>query len=437
MAEPILYLARVAIETLSPLSLRTGADASSDLNIATDANGLPVLPGTVLAGACQRVSAQRTTACAVPAFTWGHIHDSRNVPVDGLDSERHWQRDPLLAAFFLRDLPRRGHIRLGDRSSALQRARSERPALPPGHRFTFEMALRGPDGPELAACWEDWKAALASEDLRLGGAASAGCGRIRVERHAEARFDLRVAADFHAHARHPRRLDQPSAILRERPPAARTGGQGWLRLELLLAAEDFWRCGGGDTPLLHCGGMGDALPYTGERILWAGGQGRIVRHRVVLPASAIKGALAHRTAFHFNRLTGGGEGDGNPAVRHLFGHVDAAGGSAQAGGLRIDDVAIDDPVPARLIHNSLDRFTGGVREGVLFTEEALFGQSLPVHLRMARPTWETATQSIRRAFRAAVDDLLQGRLSLGAAGSRGLGYFEGRVVRDELGETSP
>ena len=448
MADPILHLARITIETLSHLSLRTGADSSgNELPIVTDASGLPAIPGTVLAGACKRCCCRTSEHQApIPAFSWAHIHNSRDIPVDGLDHERLWQRDPLLATFFLRDLPRRGQIRLGERCSAVQRVRFEYPAIQPGHRFTFEMSLRGTDGRELSSRWDQVKTALVAGDFRLGAAISTGYGSIRVKRLAEARLDLRNPKDFQAYALHPRRLDQASELLRERPAHHEDHGEHWLALTLFLQADDFWRCGGGNTPLLSSAGWGsDALPLTEERIVWTGGAGRIAKQQVVLPASVIKGALAHRTAFHHNRLSGQFAGNAenpgkptdNPAVWHLFGHVDSASGATRAGGVRIDDVTVEKPIAAKMVHNSLDRFTGGVREGVLFTEEALLGQSLSVKIRVDRCIWESATESIRRAFRTAIDDLIDGRLALGASASRGLGFFQGQVVMDELGATSP
>jgi CRISPR/Cas system CSM-associated protein Csm3 (group 7 of RAMP superfamily) len=460
--KPIVHLARITLETLGPLALATGRNGPLfDAGIVTDANGLPALPGTALAGALRhalrpRIGAAATRALfggaerdgAVPSalgFTWGHIHDSRNRPVDGLDTERRWTGDPVLAAFAASELPYRDSLRLNHRGVATGGQR-ERSFVPPGHRFTFELALW--DGPDeaLAAPWETLKAVLAGPDFRLGGGTRRGFGHLRVQRFAEARFDLREAEDFARFSRHPRRLDRPAEALRETPivPAE----DRWLVLDLDLTGEEFWRFGGGGVPMTEGIKAADLLPYTEEWVVWIGSRGHPAGRRVVIPASAVKGALAHRTAYHYNRLTrrfGNVEApdslppeppESNPAVRHLFGHAQALPGrgetAGRVGGVLIDDVAVEGPRLARLTHNSLDRFTSGVRDGVYYLEEAAFGQAFRLRIRIDRTHWREADDPTRRAFRAAVEDLARGRLALGAGAAKGFGFFQGEILRDDL-----
>ncbi len=48
---PFFYLARLTLETLTPLSIGTGAaDGVFDVELVRDANGLPTIPGSSLAG---------------------------------------------------------------------------------------------------------------------------------------------------------------------------------------------------------------------------------------------------------------------------------------------------------------------------------------------------------------------------------------------------
>lgn len=466
--KPIVRLARITLETHSPLSLTAGRDGSLlDARIVTDANGLPAIPGTALAGALRHAASKRLggeTARALfgqagdgpgapspLAFTWAHIHDSRDRPVDGLDAERAWTGDPLLSVFCASELPRRDHIQLGARGAASAQDKFDRCYVPPGHRFTFEMALWESPAEAMASAWEALKAILAGPDFRVGGATRRGYGQLRVQRHAERRFDLRESTDFQAYARHPRRLDQPSEELLDIPLARdEAAAQHWLRLDLALMGEDFWRFGGGGMPMTDSGRPSEALPYTEERVAWIGARGHLFRRRVVIPASAVKGALAHRTAFHYNRLTGQFADshdlarigvdlpERNLAIRYLFGHgggsVSGRAATGRSGGVLIDDAVVEDPMIARLSHNSLDRYTGGVRDGVFFCEEAVYGCSFHLRLRVGRRLWREAPAEVRLAFRAALDDLAKGRLALGAASARGLGYFQGDFLRDELTE---
>ncbi|MBD3334262.1 MAG: hypothetical protein GF355_01995 [Candidatus Eisenbacteria bacterium] len=145
-------------------------------------------------------------------------------------------------------------------------------------------------------------------------------------------------------------------------------------------------------------------------------------------------------------------GQNNPAVRVLFGATHARGEESRAGRVYIDDIWLGggyDQQLQRIPHTSIDRFTGGVRAGVLFEERVIFRgppiklairveglDALEDHLDFAfakapqddRPADSAgrgeAAKRILAAFREAVRDLAEGRLSVGAGGGRGHGYFQ-------------
>jgi CRISPR/Cas system CSM-associated protein Csm3 (group 7 of RAMP superfamily) len=471
--QPILYLARIVVETVSPLSLGTGrGSALFDVQVVTDANGLPAIPGTSLAGVLRHAMSVRLKSEGDPAMlnklfgfadgdkgdpsaftvTWGHIHTSADQPVDGPDLEHAWTRDAILKSFDRAALPHRDHVRLDHRGTVAERGKFDRNFVPAGYRFTFEMALADDEHASLASYWTLLKALLTSPGFRLGGATRRGYGQLKVVRLAARRFDLRKSTDFEAYRAHPCWLDQECDL---RPESSVTvASPEWLNLELELQPEDFWRFGGGSLPRTQ-GKTADALPYTEERVVW-GQEGPVLARHLVVPASGVKGALAHRVAYHYNRLIGrfadqasGPEDEvfqteKNPAVRVLFGYAkDRQGNGAkdgeidtgQAGAVLIDDVALAAPsLVARLAHNSIDRFTGGVRDGVLFTEEAVYGGAFRLKLQIGKSAWKNSDDKTKQAFRAAVDDLIDGRLSLGAAAAKGHGGFTGRVIHTDLEE---
>ena len=85
----------------------------------------------------------------------------------------------------------------------------------------------------------------------------------------------------------------------------------------------------------------------------------------------------------------------------------------------------------RIVHTSIDRFTGGVRAGVLFDERVVFkGEPLELCLDVER--FDELDGEVRAAFREACRDLAEGRLALGAGGGRGHGYFRSAEPFDEL-----
>ena len=93
----------------------------------------------------------------------------------------------------------------------------------------------------------------------------------------------------------------------------------------------------------------------------------------------------------------------------------------------IDDVVIDpDDVGIRtLLHNAIDRFTCGVRDGFLFSEQMLWRGRFEIHLTVTAGKPNDAAARAETAFWMAVDDLCEGRLAIGAASGRGHGRIRG------------
>ena len=59
---------------------------------------------------------------------------------------------------------------------------------------------------------------------------------------------------------------------------------------------------GGGYDLNAKGKEADMAPFRDSRIFWSESEGKVITNIAVIPATAIKGALAHRVAFHYNAL---------------------------------------------------------------------------------------------------------------------------------------
>jgi hypothetical protein len=167
----------------------------------------------------------------------------------------------------------------------------------------------------------------------------------------------------------------------------------------------------------------------------------------------LKGPIAHRVAFHYNlwllrqknRETeaDGAQGAGlpplstgqdNPAVLALFGAVHEDATKGQAGRVYVDDIWFPEQLGdclQCLDHTSIDRFTGGVRAGVLFRER-VFYKGAGLKLRLAVEGFDQLEDGFRLALCEALRDLAEGRLALGAGGGRGHGYFTSEKSFDVL-----
>ncbi len=472
-----LHLARVLVECESPLSIGTGAsDGVFDVALVRDANGLPAVPGSSLAGVLRHACAARDPGLAEEIFgfqrpraeagegpagrasrlhvSWGCIVDGGGRAVEGLllgEAARRIDDDELLrlARATAEDPVYRDRVRLGHRGAADGRGKFDRSVLPAGYRFAFELSLWSARGDDPA--WELLLALLCDPLLRLGGGTRAGLGALRVVRLHEGRFDLASAAGRERFLALGRGIDDLEGLDERRPEPPRAG-DGVRRLRLRLRPRAGWRVGEGEESLVQAleGRRGGKPPdnrlLVERRVEWDdAGRGRFGEPRLLLPASGLKGALAHRIAFHDHRLRGEwaedmpeeriagyDKGRDSAAVRELFGyaHGDAADAAGRAGRVLVDDAwcPVSREALVRMMHNSIDRFTGGVRRHILFEEELAWGGTL--ELGIAVLGWDRLDPLTRRAFDLALADLLEGRLAVGGGTGKGHGLLDGEILED-------
>ncbi len=466
MRSVTFQLVRVTIELQTPFAVGCGEAADGiDHVFVTDANGLPTIPGTTIAGVLRHALAggddPRTTPRCRDLFgyqdrdegsssrveiSFAQVHDAHDRPVPMRMNEPF--DDPVLRA--LAAGVRRDHVRIDERGVPDRRGKFDDLWVPAGARFTFE--LRIDEGSEEER--DTLVALLGSGVLRIGRASRGGFGGFRVVAACGRGFDLRKAQDRDVYRRLPRALSQPVPVglLRALPVEQASGSLpgGYQVIELDLEPEDLWIFGGGEPTLeahLLQGGSdsepkaADQLPVTEARIVWceeARPPGRVEEHAVVVPGSAVKGALRHRVAFHARRLRAAFADRGDdkpleeePEVVALFGSIKGPHGG-QAGCVVIDDLFLssDELEHLWLDHVSIDRFTGGARDQRLFSEVVLAGARWRLRVRIDTTRLRDPTGFTLEALRCALDDLAQGRLALGAGASRGHGYFRG-VVRGD------
>jgi len=453
---PYLHIARIVLQTSAPLSIGTGRNSLLyDTAIVRDANGLPAIPGTSLTGVLRHLYASlhghegelfgqlaqndsdvdRNSRIQV---SWGCVHDSKNKPVEGLllgktGSQR--LNDPLLK-YLLAEAPiLRRRVRMNDKGVAdtKQKGLFDRSAVPAGCRFSFEISLWSEQ--ESDDCWEQVRQLFAHPAMRLGGGTRAGMGNVSCVNWCESHFDLRNQEDYLNFSRLPSSLGEHQGM---RPMNLDDTQQtdDWRTISIQLKPEAGWRIGGtSNTPLRQSGEKApDDLPHHEPVICWKHEKASIEPRVAVAPASSIKGALAHRVAFHANCLQSRWEdesrvGEDSPEVCALFGFA-ADDEQGMAGRVFIDDAFIhpqgNEPQTHWQMHTSLDRFTGGVRNHVLFGEEILWQESFELKLLIdERELDEIAS----KALELTLDDLKQGRLSLGGGSARGHGWFHGEEVQ--------
>ena len=473
-SHPIRRVARVVIEFTTPFHVGSGKkETDTDALVVTDANGLPAIPGSSLAGALRSVFLAETDPEKTNelfghqtssdgrgsrlSLSWAAIHDSTNQPVEPLLDAGKLKTDVVLKN--AKTLQLRDHVRITHRGAgdAAEHGKFDQQVVAAGHRFTFEMELVDR---ESDATWKTLLECLCSDGLRLGGKSRRGLGAYRVEKLSVKGFDLREEEDFDAYAALPKCLSKICPCLTEKPVAVyRTAAaKGAVTIILRLQPRGYWMFGGGEDEPKAGGDPADMAPVRGERIHWNAANKGSVEQVWVRPGTGIKGPISHRVAFHYNRLQkefaeqwakncpndqeghknanmqfAAITGTCNEAVKELFGLAQDGNGKQDKAQAARGRVLLDDAFWAgqlsmqqRITHNSIDRFTGGTLGSHLFSERPFWkGDFQELKLVILNPN--PLSKEVKRALKAALEDIIEGRLALGAGSGRGLGYFEGKA----------
>ena len=478
---PLRFLSRITIELDGPASIRTGDESDqSDMPFVVDASGLPAIPGSSLAGMLRaRFEALKgpeqteyifgaSKGSSDPegsriAISWAHVHDESDQPIDGRLSPE--TKSEFLVAVATGEL--RDRVAIDHRGTARDKGKFDQEVLYRGTRFTFEIELHLDEGEEDLAnqVITDLVELLHGPSTRQGGSKHSGFGAFRVIRAQGKLFDLRDGEDFRHYGQLSSDLrkhwDLDSLRWEAREP------DDLATITINLQPETFFFVGGGESIEGSEEDKSGAkiAPVRTQRISWRGGRGQLEKDPILyLPGSSIKGALAHRVAFHANRLTGHFAGLGinaedfcgerNAVIRALFGFSledrprekgiqplsddhrffdpaedDTSEERGKMGQVLIDDVLLEGHQTQTLIHISTDPFTGGVRHGFLFTEEAIQPSSKEITILVHVEKPETLDQTAKKALYLAIEDLRLGRLALGSGEGRGNGRFRGEEVR--------
>ncbi|MBQ3682357.1 MAG: hypothetical protein II922_04675 [Succinimonas sp.] len=500
-----LVLSRIVIETRSPLALSSGGhDLGSSSDVARDWNGVPYIPATSLMGVW-RSAAEASGKDADWEQWFGFTKGSRNsrgrasriVLSDGLllntageagrgliprsrldENEFTRTNSPLI---FRRERTRINHRGVADAGG---HGKFDTMCLMKGVRFSFDIKAYVDDAEDADFSREALNeiiSLIGQASFAVGGGKTNGLGRVRVQGFRQEVIDL---SEGGAEC-----LRKITAFRRQKDPfeiesanlkgisfdEKAVSGSFHKLLDLMLNGDGVFTAGtgrdylnpelkkqGGSTVVAH--------PGTEQAVVWDGCQGKIdidARPEFIIPGSEIKGAIAHRVAYHYNCLAGNLADENDffskeyqvPEAlgRLLFGMAgsesgEAAGGkdskkaaggnsSALAGQLFFCDAEVVYEKPGVLrTHNRIDRITGGVMDKALFSEELVFKPSFPVRIMIKNDALEVLSgkksvdgidektvRNVTEALKRTVFDLANGLLPIGAKSGRTLCGFAGKI----------
>ncbi len=348
----VIVLARIAVETASPLAIYSGdRDLLSNNALARDWNGNPYLPATAIAGVWRSIvenfakeSGAETVKNALIWFGTESSSDnkgggaSRVIVSDGLllDSHSRLPGDGVGADFRVlcdrtdeiysklslsgdRKFERPG-CRINARKTNHEGALFKSKTLPKGVRFAFDVKfeLEGVDETEGCTNLLDY---ISSDYFTMGSKTANGFGAFRVVGQKVEILDLEQFADD------PRKLSQKIrdfvssrdvVIADEIKHKEISGDKRW---EFTLACSGSMRIGTGKSleitevtgangkkiGLMSCEQGIDSKNrniqqcFTDTRFEWNGKNFSREVTEFIIPGSTIKGILAHRTMYHFLR----------------------------------------------------------------------------------------------------------------------------------------
>lgn len=446
----VYHLALLTLEAVSAHGIHSGqSEFVQDVVLLRDANGLPALPGTSLAGVLRHLYCDRFGQEAAGRLfgnieknqghgsnvniNWALVHDSQNQVKEGL--LENTRQDYILYELSQAHPIVRQRVRLDARGAATDTGKFDVSFMPAGTRYSTLIGYWSDGSQEDEQAWQDFLGLLYSPFFRIGHGTRNGAGAFKVQALHASCWDLSKPEDKTAYINRPRsRMAARKLPLVSLSPAS---GQGNLSLELNLKSEAGWRIGGGDALVGFASDEApDLKPQTEWFITWQNNQAEISARKYLVPASALKGALAHRFAFHYRCLSQNWVGaepesaHNEQAVKDLFGYAGDKNDEGQAGLVFFNDLYLEGVKTATQMHNRIDQFTGGVMTGALFEDGLLWKTDITLSLQLQNNSrLQALGPAHRQALQRTLEDLCEGRLPLGAGGSRGLGVF---VASSEL-----
>lgn len=424
------FIARVVLEAKTPLVIGSGnKDIYTDATVSKDINGLPYIPGTSIAGVVRHAlglddkednlfgfQKKDQGRGSEIIFSEAKMIGENGKPIDGLQ---------ILSGDFyesFKNLPVRQHVRITDKGVGANHGKFDEEIIYKGTRFCFEIeAVSETDDEEKIL---KVLRAIRSSEFRIGGGSRKGFGKMEVIECYYQKYNL--TTEMYKYLEHTSDLSQPfEGIAYEGVNETNA-----IKYELVLKPENFFLFGAGfgDDDV-------DLVPVKEKVVNY--NDKKVEEVNVLIPASSIKGAIAHRVAYHYNRMkkryadVASEEEvkawtENNESVVALFGSADP--NNKKRGNVLFEDIIENKSITEKIFnHVSIDRFTGGTIDGALFSEKASYANDVEFTTTITLLKNDFQDADIIKAFELSLNDVVKGRLPLGGGINKGYGCFNGSI----------
>ncbi|HIP44861.1 MAG TPA: CRISPR-associated protein, partial [Sulfurospirillum arcachonense] len=318
------YIANIAIEAKSPLKVGSSArDMLQDAPVQKDWNGLPMIMGTSIAGVLRK---EFDTTFSDDVFgdedsTNKEAKGSRVIISNALICNNNMNVIESLGLpkddnFLLEydNLPLRDHVKIDHKGVANteDKGKYDEEIVYAGSRFKFRLELMANDDGEF----KQLLAQINAKTFRLGAGTTKGFGELKIV------FDASTYDEFDLNSKEYRAKNSSLNTTFNKAFPKKETELSHVIYKLEIEPDDFFMFGSGF-------GEDDInmIPVKERVVVWENGIGSFSEEQILIPASSIKGALSHRTAFYYNKAIGAtiesGEAkvdENNNAVNAIFGH---------------------------------------------------------------------------------------------------------------------
>lgn len=428
-------LARIVLEATTPLAVGSGEKSIlSDSLVAKDVNGLPYIPATSIAGVLRHLIGEENAKIffgnpdkkamtgSEIIFTEAKLLGKDGKPLDGLQVDL---KDEFISQYF--SLPIRQHNSINESGSVRDTGKFDEQIVYKGSRFCFEIEMVSDK--EKNESFLEVLRKIYSDSFKLGSGTNCGFGELKVISCKTKSLNMDTPDDRAFYAK--KSSDLSKDWEGDSPTIEKDDTKTTIVYELSLTPEDFFLFGSG-----YGDDDADMTPVKEKTVVWESGNPSFSNYQVLIPATSVKGAIAHRTAYYYNKKCKYFVGDDrakagieNIAVRELFGYADNDGESKK-GNVSISDVFMAKGIRDKVVpHVAIDRFTGGALDGALFAEKVTYAQGTAINLIVTCIDGEYS-DNVLLALEQSLQDVCKGLLPLGGGVNRGNGAFKGELYKN-------
>lgn len=409
------YIAHIVIKAQTPLKVGSSAmDFWQDSPVQRDWNGLPMILGTSIAGVLRKdFSGDKADIFGEDKGSKVIISNALLVNDKGeVSEELLLQKSDFLKIFD--NLPIREHTAINSKGVTKDGAKFDEEVVYKGSRFKFSIEFIEEDK-EL---FESILNLLSNPAFRLGGGSTKGFGKFKIEEIKTALVDLDSYSS---------RLNDTLSHCKEYATKQSTSNATHTIYSLKIRPDNFFMFGSG-----FGDSDADMIPVYEQVVDYD--SGKLSKNRIFIPASSIKGAIAHRTTYHYNKLKGFTieAKNGVESVKEIFGEAKNSKQNivGSKGKILIGDCFKESLEKTKTFdHVAIDRFTSGAIDGALFQEKTVARDDEEYEIEILLQNDIEDKEAIR-AFECALQDIVTGMLPLGGATTKGHGVFYGEILKN-------